>query len=326
MGNLATRYWQIGMQNALGTAVDATRRLYNVDGSLVKNVPPSIPDVDTGTYDRNMMEPASGLIEAGGNISCPLFVDQLPELFRMAINSAVSAGASVSGGAYLWTFSPGDLLGIATIEQHDGQKEWQLVDAMVNQMTLNWSITGGDMGLTFDLIGSDKEDEAMTSSLEQQYLRAIQGWETNLYLDAWEGTPGTTAKTGTFIDGNIVVNNNLIRKYFGNNSQKLGLIPRGKRLVTASFTFEFNTEAETEYANYLVPTRRLVQVELGQNKLIPDSGTEKEHLLINLPGLWTGFVVDKGEGTAIVKLDYENAYDPTNAYAFQFLLQNSRAT
>jgi len=70
-----------------------------------------------------------------------------------------------------------------------------------------------------------------------------------------------------------------------------------------------------------------MRLEFGNNAVIDAVGpTDLELLTIDIPGMWTGFVVGEGDGTATVRMECENLYDPTNAFAYQIRLQNSRSS
>ena len=321
MADIAKRYWQIGLETTPGTAVAATRKIYGT-GEMTKVAPQRAVEEDRGSYDARFVH-LPAVIEAAASFEAQLYTQQLIELLQMAIEAGVTGVQQGITTAYLWTWVPGDTLKSATLEYFDGQKAWEMPYGMADSLRI-WGAITGDCRMAVEMLGKDKEATTMTPALPDPTVTPIAGWEAKLYMDAFGGTPGTTAKDGLMIDYDVKIVNGLARLYTAANTNLIDAITRGKRLLDAGFTFEFNTDAETEYTNFLTPTKRLIRLELGNNTVIED--TYKHYVTIDIPGIWTGAVVGEDENTCTIKMDCENEYDPTNTFAYQVRVMTARAS
>lgn len=325
MGDLKTAYLQIGMQTAwVETDEAATRRLYG-KGTLNHNFGWEDAVVDSGTYDKNYISPAQGVEVAGGSISFPLFVDQLPEILRMAVANTPASGSDAGDGAYQWAFTPGDTLDFATLEWHDGHEAWGMRNAQINTLRIAGAAASGMLTVDATFIGSALAPTTMTPSLEEEQHYATPGWQVKLYDDALGATPGTTAVEATLIAYSVDLNNNLNPKYFGDNKQEAQKYSRGDRVMTFDLSLEASAAAEAVFANYKDGAERLIRLELGNNKVI--GGTIKESLTIDIPcKLKAVDIGGEDAGTRMWRVTGENVYDKVNAFAFAIIVLNRRAT
>lgn len=326
MGDLKKAYFQIGMQTAWSeTGETATRRLYG-KGTLNHSFGSEDVNVDAGTYDKNYIPPAQGVEIAGGSISFPLFVDQLPEILRMAVANTPDAGSDNEDGAYQWAFEPGDTLDFATLEWHDGHEDWEMRNAQINTLRIAGAVESGLLTVDATFLGSALEATTMTPSLEEEQHYPTPGWQVKFYIDDLGATPGTTPVEATLIAYSVDLNNNINPKYFGDNKQEAQKYSRGDRVVSFDLSLEADTAAETEFTNYKSGAERLFRLELGNNKVIA-GGTTKESLIIDIPCKFKA--VDIGgedAGTRMWRFTGENVYDKVNGYAFAITVMNSRAT
>lgn len=315
---------QIGLETVAGTPVAATRKMYfGPDARLSREREGRFHRFATGTRD-NVRAFTSGPQVAGGSLPMPLSASELIELLLMGIKGGV-APSTPALGVYLWEFVPGDTaLDPATLEWYDGARGVRAAGCYVNSLTFDGSANGENL-VTAELFAHGVDLSAITGGLPERVPDFIEGWETRFFLDAHAGTPGATNIAATLINWNVVISNNLGRKYFADNSNALGAVTTGELAVTAKLTIEASAaQAVTEYANWDAEALRLVRLEFGQNEVI--SGTLKRLVSLDIPGAWSVF--DLGgtdEGTRVYELEMGYVYDPTNAFGLQIRCQNDRA-
>src|SRR5204862_1292359 len=119
-----------------------------------------------------------------------------------------------------WAFTPGTTLDSATLEWYDGYRAWQQAGTYVNQLRL--AIGAGvdaDAVVTADLFGKEAVvmGGGVTPALAERIPDTISGWEKSLYIDPFGGTAGTTLISNTLISADLTFNNNMGRKYYGDN-------------------------------------------------------------------------------------------------------------
>lgn len=321
-GELWRSYYQIGLESTPNTTVAATRRMYfNVDGSGFKRErAPRAHRFATASRD-NVRALTLGSTEVSGTVAMPMSADEIIELLLMGINGSTTPTGS---SPYVWTFTPGTTLAPATIEEHDGARGWDVGGCYVDKLKISGSVSEG-CTVEADIFGMSKTQATLTSGLGEATPTFIEGWETRLYVDDHEATPGTTQKTGTLLNWDITIENGLGRKYFAANTLDAGAITTGELSVSAKLTYEASsTEAASEYTNWDGETLRLVRLYFGGNELI--SGSDYLYVAIDLPGGWDAFdLTGSADGTRTYELGLQYVYDPTNAFGLQIIAQNDRS-
>lgn len=321
-GELWRSTFQFGKETTPGTPVAATRKMYFMtDGSrLSREREPRAHRFATTTRD-NVRAFTLGSTVVGGTLELPLSASEVIELLLTTIKGGVTPTGA--GTAKLWTFTPGTSLDAATIEWHDGARAWQASGCYGNKLTIAGSVEAENK-VTCEIFGLAMVLNALTGSLTERTPDFIEGWETKLFVDAFGGTPGSTQVTGTLINWNVEISNQLERKYFAANTLNAGAIPIGELDVKAKLTFEAAASAAaTEFSNWDGATKRLVRLFFGDNEVI--ESTDKKFVTVDIPGAWEAFDLggsDKGTRTYELSLQY--VYDVTNAFGLQIRAQNAR--
>lgn len=323
-GELWRPYLQIGKETTPGTAVAATRRMYfDKDNSRLSRERDARPHrFATGSRD-NVRAFTLGPVQAGGSVKMPLSASEIIELLLMGINGGVTPTGA--GTPKVWTFTPGNTLDPATVEWYDGARGWEAAGAYVNKLQFQGSVNG-ENSVMAELFAMSLTQSTPTGSLSERTPDFIEGWETAVYIDDIGDTPGTTQVTGTLINWDVSIENQLGRKYFAANTLNAGGIPIGELEVKAKLTFEAAPAGTlTEYDNWDAATQRLVRLEFGQNEVI--DGSDKKYVMLDLPGAWES--VDIGgtdEGTRTYEFNLQYIYDVTNAFGLQIIAQNARSS
>lgn len=322
-GELWRGYWQIGKETTPGTGVAATRRMYFADDSkLTREREPRPHRFATGSRD-NVRAFTLGPIVAGGTLKMPLSASEIIELLLLGVKGSVTPAAGANG--QLWTFTPGTTLDAATAEWYDGARAWEANGVYGNKIKFSGSVKGENT-VESDIFAMALDSTTMTGSLAERTPDFIEGWETKLFIDTFGGTPGSTQVTGTLLNWDVEIDNQLGRKYFANNTLNLGAVTVGELMLTAKLTFEASAAAAaTEFSNWNAATKRLVRLDFGNNELI--GGSEYKFVTLDIPGAWDAIDLGGSEdNTRVYELSLQYVYDPTNAYGLQIRCQNARAT
>lgn len=322
-GELWRGYFQIGLESTPGTNVAATRRMYFDEGSSLKRERVARPHRFATASRDNVRAFTLGPVAVSGTLKMPLSASEIIELLLMGIKSGVTpTGASTPK---LWTFTPGTSLAPATIEWYDGAIAYEAGGCYVNKLKFSGSVSEENM-VEAEIYGLNMSSTTMTGSLTERTPDFIEGWETKLFIDTFGGTAGSTQVTGTLINWEIEIDNQLGRKYFAANTIAQGASSIGELAIKAKLTFEASAAAAaTEFSNWDAATKRLVRLDFGNNELI--SAGNYKFVTIDLPGAWDAFDLGgSDEGTRVYELGLQYVYDSTNAYGLQIRAQNTRST
>jgi len=324
-GELWRSTFQIGKETTPNTTVAATRKMYfDIDGSNLKRERAARPHTFATASRDNVRAFTLGPTEVSGTLKMPLSASEILEFLLMTIKSGVTPTTPGGGtNSRLWTFVPGTSLDPTTIEWHDGANEWEAGGCYGTKLKFSGNAKDENM-VEMEVFGMSLELASLTGALSDRVPDFIEGWESKLYIDSFGGTPGSTQVTGTLINWEIEIDNQLGRKYFAANTLSVGKIPIGALGVKAKLTFEASaSQSSTEFTNWNAATKRLVRVDFGNNEVIESS--LKKFVTIDLPGAWDAFDLGgDGEGTRTYELGLQYVYDPTNAFGLQIRAQNAR--
>lgn len=319
-GELWRGYVQVGKETTAGTAVAATRRMYFEDPQLTKEREARQHKFSVGRRD-NVLAQTLGPEKVMFKGKMPLSADELIELLLATVRGGVTP---TGAGPYVWTFTPGTTLDPQTVEWYDGARGWDGAGLVGNKIKISGSVNDRNM-VDYEAMGLSMVQATPTGSLADRVPTFIEGWETKLYIDAFGGTAGTTAVNGTLVNWEVELNNGLEHEFFAQNSISAGVITLGEIEVTAKLTFRADPAvALTEFDNWNAETKRLIQLEFGQNEVI--SGSDKLYVQVNLPGAWSAVNLGgSNQNSRMYELSLNYVYDVTNAYGLQIICQNNRS-
>lgn len=264
-----------------------------------------------------------GPVEAGGSVSVPVSADELIEFLLMGVQGGVTP--TVVGPSQLWTFKPGLTLDSATIERNDGARTQRLVGTNVNQLTIAGTVAGENLA-TMELFSQNREEGiTLTTALADRTPTFMEGWQTNVYIDNFGGTAGTTILTGALVEWNITINNQMGRVYTANNTLAASAVSIGELEISASFRMLATSAAvATEIANWDADTKRLIRLEfLGPANEI--GGSARRYVTIDLPGSWTSPDTNQDEnGIRSWSFPFQYVYDPALAAGIAVRCNNAR--
>lgn len=323
-GELWRSTFQIGKETTPNTTVAATRKMYfDLDGSSLKRDRAARPHKFATASRDNVRAFTLGPTEISGTLKMPLSASEIVEFLLMAIKGAVTPTTPGGTTPRLWTFVPGTALDPVTLEWDDGAIAWEAGGCYGNKLKFSGNAKDENM-VELEVFGMSLAQASLTGALTDRVPDFIEGWESKLYIDSFGGTPGSTQITGTLINWEVEIDNQLGRKYFAANTLAAGAIPIGELMVKAKLTFEAAAaQAATEFSNWDGATKRLVRLDFGNNEVIET--TYKKFVTIDIPGAWEAFDLGgSGEGTRTYELGLQYVYDPTNAFGLQIRAQNAR--
>lgn len=296
----------------------ATRKLYLTNPVFTDDGENTPATFETGTPDNVRGANTSSRMPTG-SASLPLSSDELVEYLLMTLNGTVTPTTPAGGTlARDWVFSPSTTSDSASIEWNDGARVWAATGTRVNTMSFTGEV-GGDQMVNLGFFASDLTIQSLTGSVTDRVPSFMRGWELRTYFGALGTDPATLNSTPYAVKSYTVnINNNLQRKFLGNNTQAMTAAIRGNLGVDGTVMFEAsNAQAATEVANYRAGTTRMMRLELGNNSQIESSPTTEVQLL-TISGTPTGgtfTVTFRGSTSATV------AYNATAA-VLQVALEN----
>lgn len=327
-GELWRGLTQVGLEGTGGTnygvPAAATRQLLmDTTGTLSRTRAAHVIKVSTGTPD-NVRGIKNRAVAAGGSFKQTLDADEIIEPLLACVQGGVTPVTAL--GASTWTLKPSQTLDSQTWEQFDGYNGWQESGVYVDTLKLTWSsAAAGDVMMDYTLFGKDRVQHTITPSLTTRSPIWIEGWETQVFLDAMGGTPGTTA-FGTAISGTLTISRKLGRKYFAANTQATGAVTEGEYDCTGDIIIEGNTASLTEYADWDTSVPRLLSLKFGGNGAVIGTSALKRSVSFNVPCFYTAYDLSGSDaGTRVAKATWSYSYDPTNAFSTQIVVVNSRS-
>lgn len=319
-GELWLQQWEIGVETTPNTPVASTRLMYFTPESKLTRERAARPHrFATGTRD-NVRAFTLGPQMVGGTLAMPLSASEIVEFLLMTLNGTVTPTGAT---ARLWTFTPGTTLDFTTLRWHDGARPWRASGVYGNKLKISGNVKE-QTTVECEVMGMSLAQQALTGGLTARTPDFIEGWETRLYIDAFGGTAGSTQVTGTLINWEVEIDNQLAAKHFAENTNAVQAVTVGELEVKAKLLFEAAPAAAlTEFNNWDAATRRLVRLYFGNNVLI--SGSDYYFVTVDIPGAWEA--VDLGqtdENTRAYELSLQYIYDTTNSYGLQIRAQNIR--
>lgn len=252
--------------------------------------------------------------------------DEIVELLLMGVKGAVTP-TTVDTTARLWTFVPGSTaLDAASIKWDDGANVWIAAGCHVDQLTFKGHANEEHM-IEAEFFARSLAAGTLTGSLAERVPSFNEGYETQLFIEAFAGTPGATVKNDSLINWEVTLKNNLAHKFFANNSNVSGGVTIGELEVEAKITLEASSATGlAEFTNWAAGTKRLVRLQFGNN-LLAGAATAKYLVSVDLPIAWTAIKLGEVDAnTRVYELTGSYVYDPTNLFGVQIRAQNQRAT
>lgn len=326
VGQVWKTTFQVGKETTRGTAVAASRRMYFApDGMINDEGEARFYDFSTATRAQTRAA-TPGVVRAIGSVSQQLSYSESVELALAGIRGAVVPTQPDSVGnptVYLWTFTEGDTLDPWTLEWDDGARAWRGLGVSIDELTYAFNVREG-WTVQARLLGLDFAQNALTGALASRDPNFIEGWETKVYIDAFGGTPGTTAVDCYLVSANITYRNNLALFYAAKNSRAACDLVPGVVSVEGTLTVRASEAAAlTAFNDLRAATKKMIRLETGNNTTL--TGIYKGFVTLDLPGAYMSRGIGDVDGVRTYELRYRGIYDSTAGYMFRKRLQNQRS-
>lgn len=319
-GELWRGFYQAAVETTPGTPVTtATRRMYfkSPESVLSREQPPRIHRFATGGRD-NIRAVTLGPIAAAGSVVIPMSANELIELLEVGLEGSVAPVSSA------WTFrSGGTSWGTPqsmSLQWQDAANPWIESGCQVGRYRISGA-KDGESSVTCELFGQNLAVATMTPAagvLAQRIPVFYEGWQSSLYIDPT--TYGSTA-AAMLLNWDVTIDNQMGRKYFGNNSLAASAITLGEIDVSAQLTVEASVAAAaTEFTNWAAGTLRRVRLSFP-------SSAAANGVDVDLPGYWSAFDLGQNAGgTRVYRLTLTASYDVTSSFGLRIVCNSSRAT
>lgn len=332
-GELWRERVQIGRETTPGVLAAASRIAYTRDPALTIDAASRPHEFAVGRRDR-VRAHTTGPEEVGGQVIIPTSSDESLEWLLTCVQGGVTPTTPPSATlTRRWKFKvAGASLDSLTMERNDGSYAERVTGVRGNQMTVAGSVTEANE-MTFQLFGQsyqpgpDDPDVVLTPALTDRLPVFHEGWESVVGVANFGSDPELmTYINGALINWNIQVNNNLERKYHGQNTKNSTGISIGTPNITAQALFEASApEARNEFRAWRRGTYRILRLVFGNNSQI-EPGFNR-YIAFDIPGAWTA--VDKGQtdrGTRAYQLNMTYVTDPALDAGLVVTCQTARAT
>lgn len=333
-GELWQEIVQVGKEVTPGTLVPATRKMYTRDPSLTVDAASRPHEFAVGRRDR-VRAHTTGPEEVAGQVMVPVSSDELPEWLGVTVQGGVTGITPVGGTLtrrYVYKVA-GASLDALSLEKMDGAQVLKGAGVRGNQLTIAGSVTEQNEA-TIALYGQkllpgpDDADLTMTAALTDRVPVFHEGWETVFGVGDFGDDPegDIVYIDGSIINWNIQLQNNLERKYHGQNTKNSTGTSIGSPAITAQALCEaVNPETWAEFKRWRKGTYRIVRFVFGNNIVI-EPGFNK-FVAVDIPGAWTA--VDLGQtdrGTRAYQLNMTYVTDPALDAGLIITCQTARTT
>lgn len=323
-GELWRQIAQVGLESTPGTPVVATRKMYLRDLTFSNDREQRLKRFWVGRRD-NQLAATQGPDVVAGSATCDVSADELMEWAQLCFGAPTT---TTPGGATLGrqhVYKPSTNPSAGTIEYMDGSQNQRAAGVRVDTMEIAGSVDG-DLTCSLGFFGQGLTDAfGSLASLADRTPTYMDGWQTNLYVDGFAGTPGTTAVTGALVNWRVNIANQMSRLYTAANTQVATGVNFGELMVEGHVTLLASAAAGiAELANWSANTSRMIRLEfLGPANSI-ETG-QRHTVRIDVPANYAP--PDRGaeaQGSRVYQLNFNYLYQSTLAAGVVFTLINAR--
>lgn len=190
------------------------------------------------------------------------YTEKLPLLFLMLLDGTVTAALGK------WTFSPsltaaGSYKSL-TLEYGDDTQAYEAEYVMGRRLKISGK-TGedGHVSVELECFARQETKTTFTAGLTQGTLTPLVANLSQFYIDPTWATLGATKKTALLREFDIEITNGVHPKQLADGALTFGTYGEGELGVTASFVYEGEASAVTEYDAYKAQTARAIRLVLG---------------------------------------------------------------
>ena len=308
------RKLQLGKQTVWGTAVAATAVLRNIEDAEVV--------FETGAEmigELGFNVPGVALLkrrQSSGSFEMLASYEQILYVLHGLMGTVSPTGS----GPYTWTYtlpaSTAVTPQIYTLEYGMSGAEYRLADVLISKAKFSTE-AGEPLKVESDFIAGGIPSPLSMTSLSVTSVNTINSVGASVYLDALDGTPGTTALQGTLISFELEVDPKRHIKIFVDDATGYG---DDAWDVSGSLMLEFNSAGKSIVDQVLSDLKQgLVEVKFT-------SGTNIVRLQFGFTATGEVTLFSDRDGNATAELSFNGTYSSSLGSALKAIVTNSVST
>lgn len=256
---------QAGIESAWGTEAAATARLMGIDPAQVKWTPQNIwtprryARADYAPIHKVLNTSKGGMLSLAGDLN----LEDVVSIFNSSIHGGVTGAGAGSDKTWSWAApmaAAPTAVHSRTMEITDGGDPFTIEGCTCK----SWEISGGSgedslIQIKSEWQAQDYTTTAITAALADRTVNYLAGQKADIYIEAFNGTVGSTAKTGCLIDWSV--------SYSGIEHRRraaAALTPYSVRYkvpeIVMNLTLENNTAGKAEKDAAIAGTGRLIEI------------------------------------------------------------------
>lgn len=326
-GIQALRRIQLGRESTAGTVTAATT-IWRGIGTLDDQRETVFPDEHVGILagvDRSYVPRLAGEIEFE---RVPATFEQLLHVLEAGVK-AVGAGTVDTGGSgYIYTYplpvASQNVIKTYTIEGGDDQQAERMEYAFVSEFTLEGN-AGEAVMLSATWTGRQVQTADFTPGLTLPVVEEILFQRGKLFIDAVDGTAGTTPAANTWLNFSLNVNTGHRAVYTGDGQLYFSFTKQTRPEITLDVTFEHDATGVAEKNAWRNQTPRLIRM-LFEGSAFTTAGEmhSNKTFIVDLAGKWESFEkLGEQDGNDVLSGTFRVAYDPTYGAVGQMVVVNT---
>lgn len=326
-GVKALRRIQIGAETVAGTGVAATTK-WRGGGTIQDDLDLVFVEEDTGYIggtDRTYIQKYGATLELD---EVEATFEQLPYLGMMGIKSVTSGESDGAGDGKIWAFplptTSQNTIKTYTFEGGDDQQEEEFTYGYAESIKITGK-AGEALKMSAVIKGRQVTASTFTGALSLPTVEEILFGKGALYIDAIGGTIGTTQKSNTLLAMEWTIKTGWQPVYTGDRLD-LSFVKCVKPDAPLKITFEHDSTATAEIANWRAQTSRLLQLKWIGTAVGVGAAYSYKTFIINLAGRWQNFQkIDEIDGNDVITGTFMPRYNATAQRFAEMIVVNTLA-
>lgn len=318
---------QLGDEGTPGSAVaaDTIWRGIGAGPEILDDIQPVEEDIGRfGGENRTMKLSTGAQITLAAT---PLTFKHFALLCQMGVEAQQTGVADGAGSGRIYTFdfplTSANTMRTYTVEAGNNEECWDVEYCFCPEFT----VTGGTNAAVMMsglLRGRQATPGQSFASLSVASVDEAVFNLSTLQLDAAGGTMGNTNVAGSLWGYTINVNTGLVAVTTGDGQLYFYNVEQSGWEITCDVVLKHITGTDTEHANWLAQTARLLEIKL-EGPALGTAGTDytKKTVQFQLPGKWQTFTpLSDQDGVDILTGTFRAAYDGTASLGPKIIVVN----
>lgn len=325
MGERALTEVQYAIEATAGATIAATRKLLKVVEAMKADRVPSFPEEDFAARAKSLRSWIGQHLVSDTLTFEEAYFEMLPFIFSCGIRGGVTATTVATGTVtaqkiYGWNFTPSMVASNTpdsfSLEKADDVVNYHCGYGMFERINIKGTINQGaevsPVIVTGDFFAKEWTSSA-AADIAPPTVYAVNAKLATLDIDGTWANLGTTPMTNTLRAFEYDIITGLHPKMVGTANKYFGLHGEGIIDVIATFTFEGNALASTEYGNFLTQANRATRLTLINPATAVSHGANSQ-MVIDVFGRWKEVIpfADEDRGNNLFTLVLQSLLDPTD--------------